>query len=72
MTQQRREEPKPFALVNVRIHRTAWDGITHMAEVLAARASKGIPVAVRIELGRTHLVDALVALGMKEWKIDAG
>lgn len=70
MVQHKASDPRRFALINVRMHRSAWDKIGHMSDVLKERAEQGLHIPLRLDLGRTHLVDAIVDLAMKEWKID--
>jgi len=57
-------------LISVRVHRRAWERLALVAATLIKRAEEGIPIPIRVELGRTHLLDVLVDKIMKELHID--
>jgi len=59
-----------YEFVAVRVHRYGWDNLTRIANALKTRATCGVDVPVRLDLGNAHLFDAMTDLCAKAWKVD--
>lgn len=53
----------------VRIHQRTYDKIGRIADALRARASRGMAIPVRIDLGIVHMIDLAVDRLAKELKV---
>ena len=59
-----------FEFVAVRVHRYGWDNLTRIANTLKERATCGVGVPVRLDLGNAHLFDAMTDVCAKVWNVD--